>query len=72
MNGNSNKQALGEWADQGYFINEYADHVVTVCYKDDTDRELAAFEQTKATPEALQDVCKRHHERLIQMAEVTP
>lgn len=51
------KQALGEYADEGYRIQEYDDHVVTVCFK---DKELAAFSQVGTTPEALQAVCKRH------------
>jgi len=64
------KPILGEWADQGYFLKEYVDHIVTVCYKDDGTKELAAFEQTQATPEALQKVCERHHAQLVELAEV--
>lgn len=56
-------EALGDWADKGYYLKEYADDVVTVCFK---DKELAAFHQTKATPEKLQDICSRHHVRITQ------
>ena len=58
------KEILGDYADQGYYLKEYSDHVVTVCYKDDSE-ELAAFNQTIATPEKLQAVCERHHARLV-------
>jgi hypothetical protein len=64
-----NKRILGEWADQGYFLKAYPDHTVTVCYKDDGIDELAAFEQTLATPEMLQKVCQHHHARLAELVE---
>jgi len=70
MKGNLEKEILGEWADKGYWLKEYADHVVTVGYK---DKELAAFPQTAptTTPGALKSVCQRHEERLREPAEVT-
>ena len=56
------KEILGDYADEGYYLREYADHVVTVCFKDEA-KELAAFSQTLATPEALRAVCQRHKDR---------
>ena len=61
------KEALGEFADGGYHLKEYDDHVVTVCFK---EQELAAFNQGLATPEALRAVCQRHEARLRETAEV--
>jgi hypothetical protein len=63
-------EVLGKSADMGYFITEYADHVLTVGYKDDNAEEIAAFSQIGATKEALQNVCARHHAKLTSMAEV--
>ena len=60
MKGNDN--TLGEYADQGYWFKEHDDHVVTVGYK---DKEIAAFSQIGATPEALRDACQRHMGRMI-------
>ena len=60
----NDKEILGKWADEGYFVKEYADHVVTVCYKDSGVKELAAFNQTAVTRDQLQAVCERHHARL--------
>jgi hypothetical protein len=64
------KEVLGKWADMGYFITEYADHVLTVGYKDDDAEEIAAFSQAAATKQALRNVCARHHAKLANMAEV--
>lgn len=55
------KEALGEYADEGYYLKEYGDHDVTVCFK---EKELATFSQVAATREELQAVCKRHQDRL--------
>jgi len=66
MNGDNG--VLGEYADQGYWLKEYDDHVVTVGYK---DKEIAAFSQTVATPEMLKGVCNRHQARLRGPAKVT-
>jgi hypothetical protein len=55
MNGDNG--ILGEYADQGYWVKEYDDHIVTVGYK---DKEIAAFSQIGTTPEMLRDACKRH------------
>jgi len=64
------KAILGEYADEGYYLKEYADRVVTVNYK---DQELAAFAETAktTTPEQLRDVCKRHQARLATPAGVS-
>ena len=69
MNGNIEKQILGEYVDQGYWLKEYEDHIITVGYK---DKEIAALSQLGATPEVLRDVCKRHQERLREPVEVKP
>jgi hypothetical protein len=61
------KQILGRWADEGYFVREYDDHVVTVGYK---DKEVAAFSQTGVTSNDLQRVCERHHSQLAALAGV--
>jgi len=60
MNGDNG--ILGEYADQGYWVKEYDDHVVAVGYK---DKEIAAFSQTSATTEALRDACQRHMGRMV-------
>lgn len=55
------KEALGEYADAGYYLKEYDDHVVTVCFK---EQELAAFNQGAVIPAELQAVCLRHKNRM--------
>lgn len=54
-------EVLGEYADQGFWFREYSDDVITIGYK---DNEIAAFRQTAATPEILQDACKRYMKKL--------
>ena len=71
MNGNIEREILGEYAEKGYWLNDtYCDHVVTVGYK---DKEIAAFPQTAATtiPEALRAVCQRHEAKLREPVEAT-
>ena len=65
---NGDKEMLGEYADQGYWTKEYDDHVITVGYK---DKEIAAFSQIAATPEALQRACSNHQKRLHQPVGVS-
>jgi len=60
----NNSEILGEWADQGYFLKEYWEQI-TVNYKDDGSREIAAFDRGVITPEAAQLVCKRHNATLL-------
>lgn len=62
-----NREILGDWVDEGYWTKEYDDHVVTVGYK---DREIAAFSQSAATPDALQRACAQHQKRLREPAGV--
>lgn len=69
---NNDYEILGEYAKQGYFLKEYADHTITVCYKDNGSKELVAFDQSLATPEALQDVCRRHQMQLIEKSVSFP
>jgi hypothetical protein len=54
--------------DIGYCTKEYADHVVTVCYKDE---ELAAYNQSDATMEEMTNVAIRHLLRTAAAAGVT-
>ena len=61
----NDSEMLGEWVNQGYFLKEYYDDIL-VCYKDNGSRELASFNQNLATPDALQDVCKRHQATLVE------
>jgi len=63
MNENTLQAALGEYTNQGYYLKEYDDHVVTVNYK---DAEIAAYPQqaVTTTPEALRDCCRRHQTAL--------
>ena len=68
MNGNVEKEILGEYADQGYWLKEYEDHVITVGYK---DKEIAAFSQMSATPEMLKGAAERHQAQLRETVEVT-
>jgi len=76
MNGNIEREILGDWVDKGYSLKEYDDHVVTVVYKDKElkDKELAAYPQTVATttPAVLRSVYQRHEARLREAVEVTP
>lgn len=67
MNENIEREILGEYADQGYWLKEYDDHIVTVGYK---DKEIAAFPQMATTPEMLKGACERHQARLREPAEV--
>ena len=67
MNGNLQRELLGEWVDKGYWLKEYDDHILTVGYK---DKEVAAFSQIGALPELLRDVCQRHEAKLRKPAEV--
>jgi len=60
------KEILGVWADEGYWTREYADHVITVGYKDE---EIVAFSQYGATREQLQAACERHYARLTGTLE---
>lgn len=50
-----------EWLDKGYWTKEYADHVITVGYK---DQEFAAYSQCAVTRQTLDDACRRHEKRL--------
>ena len=63
MNENTLQAVLGEYVNQGYYLKEYDDHVVTVNYK---DAELAAYPQTAVAtaPEALRDCCRRHQKAM--------
>ena len=70
MNGNIEREILGDWVDKGYHLNDtYDDHTTTVIYK---DKVIAAFSQTAitTTPEALREVCQGHDARLREPAEV--
>lgn len=68
---NNDSEILGEWANQGYFLKEYADHTVTVCYKDNGSRELAAIDRDIITPDIAQGICERHQGKLA-LAKVVP
>ena len=59
----SDRAILGEWADKGYSLKEYADHVVTISYK---DKEVAAFCQAGVTQDVLRSVCQRHDAKLME------
>ena len=60
------KELLGEFADHGYFIEEYEDATV-VCYK---DKPIGAYSKV-ATPETLKGCCRRHEARMRETAGVT-
>ena len=64
---NRDNGILGEYADQGYWVKEYDDHVIAVGYK---DKEIAAFSQIGTTPEMLQAACKRHMAQLTNPVRV--
>jgi len=68
MNRSIELEILGEYADEGYWLKEYDDHVITVGYK---DMEIAAFSQAVATPEALREACARHMARMINPVGVS-
>ena len=68
MNGNLQRELLGEWVDKGYWLKEYPDNTITVGYKDE---EFAAVSKIMALPEQLREVCQRHEARLREPAEVT-
>ena len=55
------------FADLGYSTKEYADHVITVCYKDE---EIAALNQATATPNDIINIIARHFVRMAMPAGV--
>lgn len=61
MNARTEQDILGEYADQGYHLEEEADITVTLWFK---DQMIAAFSQFGVTAEVLQKVCQRHMARL--------
>ena len=63
MNGNIEQQLLGEYAGEGYSVQEDADHVLVIWFK---GQMIAAFSQLGATPEAVRNICRRHKERLME------
>ena len=66
MNGNIEHQILGEYANQGFSLEECADHVTVLWFKDTM---IAAFSQVGATEQSIRDVCKRHMERLAEVVQ---
>jgi len=62
MNGKTESEILGEYASQGFSLEEYdGDHTRVLWFKNTM---VAALSQVAATPGAVQDICKRHLERL--------
>lgn len=58
---NKNKEILEAFVDEGYHVEEEADHVTTLWFKDDM---FAAFSQVGTTAQNLRDACLRHKNRL--------
>lgn len=67
MNGKTENQILGEYASQGFSLEECdGDHTIVLWFKDTM---VAAFSQLGATRESIQDICKRHLEKLTTPVE---
>ena len=49
-------QALGEFAEMGYYLRENGDHIVELLFK---DSHVDYFGQVGVTPESLQNSCRR-------------
>ena len=60
------KQILGEYANRGYYVQEYEDAIV-VCFK---DQQVGAYSKV-VTSAILQDACRRHEARLRETVGVT-
>ena len=56
-----NQHILGQYADQGFALEECGDNVVVLWYKDGM---IAAFSQLGATRESIQHVCQQHLDKL--------
>ena len=59
------KQILGEYANRGYYVEEYEDAIV-VCYK---GTQIGAYSKA-VTREILQRCCSRHEARMRQATGV--
>jgi len=57
------------WIDKGFWTREYADHVITVGYKDE---EFAAYSQLGVTRDILDAACARYEQRVLLGAPVSP
>ena len=58
-------QILGDFADRGYYVEEYEDAIV-VCYK---GKQIGAYSKA-VTSETLRACCRRHEARLGETAGV--
>lgn len=56
---------LGEYANRGYFVQEYEDAIV-VCFK---DKQVGVYSKV-VTSKTLQDCCRRNEARLRETAGV--
>ena len=56
-------QILGEYADQGFSIEEDGDDTLLLYYKD-TDKEIAIFSQLGPTEHQIRETCQRYLARL--------
>ncbi len=63
---NNNSGILGEWANQGYFVKEYWESI-TINYKDDGSKEIAAIDRGIITPDIAQLICKKHNATLQEV-----
>lgn len=50
-------EALGEFKDYGFRLEEPDDHILELYFKDEL---IARYNQTKATPEIIHEGCKNY------------
>lgn len=60
-------EILGEYADEGFHVEEPDDDVLTLYFK---DRMVAAFSQLGATQRSIRNACKRFMGRMREPAGV--
>ncbi len=61
MNGNIEREILGEYADQGFSLEEDSDEALLLYFKGTM---IAAFQQTRVKPEDIQAACRRFEKGL--------
>jgi len=56
-------EALGEYADCGFQLIEPDDHVLLLYFK---DKQIAIYNQTKATIPVIRDGCKNYLDNILR------
>ena len=63
MNELIEREILGEYADQGFSLEEDGDHTLLLYFKD-LDKEIATFSQLGPTEHQLRETCRQYLARL--------